>query len=108
MYCGCYLVTAARLFLGDPKRVYATASNLRASGVDTYSTGILSYDDGATAIVSSSFDADDGQFYRVEAENGWLEGRDGFVPVTTETTLEFAVDGRRVTETFEPSTSVSW
>jgi len=101
MHCGCYPVTAARLFLGDPKRVYATASDSRGSGVDTHFTGVLSCDDGATAVISSSFDADGGQFYRVEAKNGWLEAPDGFVPGTTETTLEYAVDGRRVTETFD-------
>lgn len=102
MHCGCYPVTAARLFLGEPERAYATASDSLSCGVDTHFTGVLSYDDGATAVVSSSFEADGGQFYRVEAENGWLEARDAFVPGVVETTLEYAADGRRVEETFAP------
>ena len=39
MDVGCYAVTAARLFLGDPSRVYASATDTRDCGVDTQLTG---------------------------------------------------------------------
>ncbi|EMA44074.1 Gfo/Idh/MocA family protein [Halococcus saccharolyticus] len=102
MDVGCYAVTAARLFLGEPERAYASAADTRDAGVDTQLTGLLEYSDGATAEVSCSFDTQDTQFYRVEAENGWLEADPAFVPRDDDrATLRYAADGREVTETFD-------
>ncbi|PSQ13231.1 glucose-fructose oxidoreductase [Halobacteriales archaeon QS_7_68_65] len=101
MDVGCYAVTAARLFLGEPDRAYASAADTRDAGVDTQLTGLLEYAGGATAEVSCSFDTQDTQFYRVEAENGWLEADPAFVPREGDrATLRYAVDGREVTERF--------
>ncbi|PSQ66831.1 MAG: glucose-fructose oxidoreductase [Halobacteriales archaeon SW_9_67_24] len=101
MDVGCYAVTAARLFLGEPDRAYASVTDSRDCGVDTQLTGLLEYSDGATAEVSCSFDTQDTQFYRVEAENGWLEADPAFVPRDgDQATLRYAVDGREVTERF--------
>lgn len=102
MDVGCYAVSAARLFLGEPDRVYARARDSRGAGVDTDLIGILEYDDGATAHVDGSFDAPEVQRYRVEAENG-VEAQPAFnVDADTPATLEYAIDGEADTETFEP------
>jgi predicted dehydrogenase len=102
MDVGCYAVTAARLFLGEPDRAYASAADTRNVGVDTQLVGLLEYSDGATAEVSCSFDTHDTQHYRVEAENGWLEADQAFVPREDDrATLRYTVDGREVTETFD-------
>jgi predicted dehydrogenase len=103
MDVGCYAVSAARLFLGEPDRVYARARDSRGAGVDTDLMGILEYDDGATAHVDGSFDAPEVQRYRVEAENGWVEAQPAFnVAADAPATLEYAIDGEADTETFEP------
>jgi predicted dehydrogenase len=101
MDVGCYGVSATQLFLGKPTRVYASATDTRDCGTNTQLTGLLEYTDDATAEVSCSFDTQDTQFYRIEAENGWLETQEAFVPRTNDpTTLRYEVDGRRVTEEF--------
>jgi len=102
MDVGCYAISAARLFLGEPDRVYARTRDSRDCGVDTDMAGILEYDD-ATARVASGFDTPATQTYRVEAENGWLEVEEAFdVGTDREATLEYEVSGRQVTERFEP------
>jgi len=101
MDVGCYAVTAARLFLGEPDRVYAVTADTRDCGVDTGFTGVLEYGDGVTAQVSSGFDTQDTQRYRVEATNGWLEAEPAFVPRSgQEATVSYEVDGRTVEESF--------
>ncbi|MDY6765241.1 MAG: Gfo/Idh/MocA family oxidoreductase [Halobacteria archaeon] len=103
MDVGCYAVNAARLFLGEPQRVFGRTYDTRDCGVDTHLAGILEYEDGATAEVSSSFDTPNTQFYRVEATNGWLEVKESFVPPKDEkVSLQYSVDGRHVTEEFDP------
>lgn len=103
MDVGCYAVTAARLFLGEPERVYATTADTMDSGVDTELTAILEYKDGATAELSSGFTTMDTQSYRVEATEGWLEAPEAFVPRgDAGTELKYAIDGRQVTEQFDP------
>jgi predicted dehydrogenase len=107
MDVGCYAVSAARLFLGEPDRAYATTDDAGSHGVDTKLAGVLEYErasgrDGATAEVSCGFETSDAQFYRVEAEDGWLEAREAFVPRDEGgVELEYEVDGRRVVETFD-------
>jgi xylose dehydrogenase (NAD/NADP) len=104
MDVGCYAVTAARLFLGEPDRVYATTYDSRDAGVDTELTGVLEYDDGATATVTSGFDTPDAQRYRVEGTDGWLAAEGAFVPRDDDgATLEYEVDGRHAVERFDPT-----
>ncbi|MDY6817264.1 MAG: Gfo/Idh/MocA family oxidoreductase [Halobacteriales archaeon] len=104
MDVGCYAINAARLFLGEPIRVYASLTDARNCGVETQHSGLLEYDDGVVARVSSSLDTPDTQRYRIEATNGWLEAEDAFVPRDDDgTTLRYSVDGREVVESFEPT-----
>jgi len=103
MDVGCYAVSAMRLFLGEPQRVYAETTDTRDSGVDTQLTGVLEFEDGATARIHSGFDTPETEAYRVEAEDGWLEARDVFGAGPDQTVaIEYAVDGRRSTEEFDP------
>jgi predicted dehydrogenase len=104
MDVGCYAVSAARLFLGEPDRAYATTHDAGDYGVDTKLAAVLEYDKGRTAEVSCGFETADTQWYRVETEDGWLEAREAFVPRGEEgVELEYEVDGRRVTESFDPT-----
>ncbi|EMA21006.1 Gfo/Idh/MocA family protein [Haloarcula argentinensis] len=103
MDVGCYAVSAARGFLGEPDRAFAHARDSRDSGVDTNLSGILSYDDGQVASISCGFDGPRRESYRVEADDGWLEAKDCFGPDHDQSvSLTYSVDGREVTETFEP------
>lgn len=109
MDVGCYAVNAARLFLGEPDRAYATTHDAGDRGVDTKLAGVLEYDGGeqaagATAEISCGFETSDTQFYRVETEDGWLEAREAFVPRgDSGAELEYETDGRRVVERFDPA-----
>ncbi len=103
MDVGCYAVSAARQFLGEPDRVYAHADDSRDTGVDTSLTGILEYDNSSTAQISSSFDTPLIQRYRVEGSNGWLEVTDAFdAPIEESLSLTYEVDGQKRVETFDP------
>lgn len=96
---GCYAVDAATGFLGEPDRAYAHAADTRDSGVDTDLTGVLEYEGGRTARVSTSFDTPHVQRYRVECMDGYLESTNPFAPGTSETEITYAVDGDEATET---------
>jgi len=101
MDVGCYAVHVTRTLLGEPSAVSARTVDSRDCGVDTHVAARLEYE-GATAQISASFDTQDVQRYRVEAENGWLEApADAFVPRGDEVELRYAVDGREVVETFD-------
>ncbi|WP_276270676.1 Gfo/Idh/MocA family protein [Haloarcula litorea] len=100
---GCYAVSAVRGFLGEPDRAFARATDPRGTGVDTDLAGVLAYDDGPTARVACGFDTPEFERYRVETTDGWLEARTPFGPAPDESvSLTYAVDGREVTETFDP------
>jgi D-xylose 1-dehydrogenase (NADP+, D-xylono-1,5-lactone-forming) len=104
MDVGCYAVSAARQFLGEPDRVYAHTHDSRGAGVDTELAGVLEYDDGASARIASGFDTQKVQRYRVEAANGWLEVADAFdAPLEEPLELEYRIDGRHAVETFDPT-----
>ena len=104
MDVGCYAVSAARLFLGEPDRVYAHSRDSRGAGVDSDLMGILEYDDGAMAHVDGSFDAPETQRYRVEAENGWVAAEPAFnIPADEPATLTYEIDGREGRERFAPT-----
>jgi len=99
MDVGCYAVTAVRLFLGEPAWVSATATDRRDCGVETSLTGLLGFENGATAAISSGFDASLQQ-YTVVGSEGRLSVDQAFVP-HGETTLTYSTDNRDVAETFE-------
>lgn len=102
MDVGCYAVSAARLFLGEPDRAYAHTDDSRDSGVDTELAGVLEYESGASARVACGFDTQLVQRYRVEASNGWIEVRDAFdAPTEEPVELEYRIDGRHGVETFD-------
>jgi len=103
MDLGCYTVSAMRLFLGEPERVYARSVDTRDSGVDSQLTGVLEFESGATARIHSAFDSPFGESYRLEAVDGWLEAENVFGAGPNQTvSIEYEVDGRRATEEFEP------
>ena len=103
MDVGCYAVNLARLLVGDPDRVTGHTHDGRSSGVDTHAAGVLAYDDGRLARVSSSFDTRDVQRYRVEASEGLLTAEAAFVPRGDDgVAIEYETDGREVRETFAP------
>jgi predicted dehydrogenase len=103
MDVGCYAVSVLRTLLGEPQRVRARALDTRDCGVDTHLAGSFEYE-GATAQLSCSFDTQAEQRYRVEAENGWLEVDGAFNPgdAGEPQSITYQVDGREVTETFDP------
>jgi xylose dehydrogenase (NAD/NADP) len=104
MDVGCYAVSAARLFLGEPDRAYATANDSRDAGVDTEFTGVLEFSGGATATVGAGFDTVDTQRYHVEGTDGSLRAEGAFVPRGDgPTELTYETDGRTVTERFDPT-----
>jgi len=101
---GTYAISAARMFLGEPDRVYAHTNDGRDCGVETEMAGVLEYDSGASARIQSGFETPLTQYYRVETTDGWLRAEPTFdVDVTGETSLTYSVGGREVTETFEPT-----
>jgi len=103
MDVGCYAVSAARGFLGEPDRAFAHTRDSWDSGVDTNLSGVLSYDDGRVASISCGFDGPDRDYYRVETDDGWLEAPNCFGPEHDQSvSLTYSVDGREVTETFDP------
>jgi predicted dehydrogenase len=103
MDVGCYAVSAARGFLGEPDLAFAHTRDSWDSGVDTNLSGVLSYDDGRVASVSCGFDGPDRDYYRVETDDGWLEAPNCFGPEHDQSvSLTYSVDGRKVTETFDP------
>ncbi|MFB6071645.1 MAG: Gfo/Idh/MocA family protein [Halobacterium sp.] len=102
MDVGCYAVSAARQFLGEPTLVDATTRDTRDCGVDTAVAGTLEFDDGATATVEASFETREKQSYRVEGRDGWLEVEDAFNVPEDGGTLRWGTDEKTVTEEFDP------
>lgn len=100
MDVGCYAVTTARIFLGEPTQVYAETVDRRDCGVDTVITGMLSFEDGQTATIGAGFD-ESIQHYTVIGTEGHLRVENAFVP-DGETRLEYTVGDRHVEERFEP------
>jgi predicted dehydrogenase len=100
MDVGCYAVTTARIFLGEPTQAYAETVDRRDCGVDTGITGLLTFEDGATATIGAGFD-ESIQHYTVIGTEGHLRVENAFVP-DGETRLEYTVGDRQVEERFEP------
>jgi predicted dehydrogenase len=102
MDVGCYAVSAARNFLGEPDRAFAHAADTYDAGVDSQLAGVLEYDDGVTAHVTGGFDTPLTNEYRVLAEDGWLRARDAFsVDPDQSVSLTYQVDGEKHSETFD-------
>jgi xylose dehydrogenase (NAD/NADP) len=101
MDVGCYSVSAARQFLGEPVLVDASTHDHRDCGVDTEIAGGLEFDGGATATVEASFETRELQTYRVEGTEGWLEARDAYNPDGGETILRWGTGEKTVEETFD-------
>ncbi|WP_135303934.1 Gfo/Idh/MocA family protein [Haloarcula amylovorans] len=102
MDVGCYAVSAARLFLGNPERAYGVTNDKRDCGVETEMTGVLEYENGATARLQSGFETPLTQYYRVETTDGWLRAEPTFdIGVENPTQLTYAVDGEEETESFD-------
>jgi xylose dehydrogenase (NAD/NADP) len=103
MDVGCYAVSAARQFLGEPVAADATVNDARNCGVDTDIAGTLEFADGATATVEASFESRNHQSYRVEGTDGWLEATDAFNPTHDDgVVLRWGTDGKTVEEAFDP------
>ncbi|AHG04226.1 glucose-fructose oxidoreductase [Halobacterium sp. DL1] len=104
MDVGCYAVSAARQFLGEPVAATASVHDARDCGVDTELAGTLRFADGATATVEANFETRNYQCYRVEGTEGWLEATDAFNPTSDGgTVLRWGMDGKTVEETFDPT-----
>lgn len=107
MDVGCYAVDAARQFLGTPDHVSAWTADDRNAGVDTRMAATLAYDTGQFAQVSSGFDTPNGpttECYRVDTTEGSLVAETAFGPdAETSVALRYTVDGRTVTERFDPT-----
>lgn len=102
MDVGCYTVSAALQFLGEPERAYAHAVDTYDSGVDSQLAGTLEYADGVTAHVTGGFDTPNVEQYRVLTTDGWLQATDAFGPGPDQAvSLTWAVDGEERTETFD-------
>ena len=101
MDVGCYPASLTRAVLGTPTRVSAHALDSRDTGVDTEFAGLLEYDD-AVAHVTSGFDTQKRQRYRIDAANGWLEVENAFDVPDGPLSLEYRIDGRHAVETFDP------
>jgi predicted dehydrogenase len=103
MDVGCYAVSAARQFLGEPVAADASVDDARGAGVDTSVAGTLEFADGATATVEASLETRNHQSYRVEGTEGWLEARDAFNPTHDDgVVLRWGTEGRTVEEQFDP------
>ncbi len=103
MDVGCYPINAARTFMGEPTSVSGWRSDSRDAGVDTEMTAVLAYDDGTTATVESGFDSQMEQYYRIDAENGWIRTETAFdVDSDASVSIEYVIDGEHETEGFEP------
>lgn len=100
MDVGCYAMNAARLFLGDPDRVYAHSTDRFDCGVDTKLVAVLEYESGATAEISGAFETPLNQQYHVDGENGWVRAVDAFNPQDDTVELEYVIDDESGTESW--------
>lgn len=102
MDVGCYAVSATRAILGEPNRVFAHAADTYDAGVDSQLSGLLTYDDGVTAQITGGFDTPLTHWYRVLAEDGWVEVPEAFdVAPDQNLSITYQVGGEEHTETFE-------
>jgi xylose dehydrogenase (NAD/NADP) len=104
---GCYAVSAARLFLGEPVAALASFDVDPKTGVDLAASAILEFPDGRTALVSSSFKASGQGFYQVIGTEGVIDVPRAFIPGMGSRVGEGLVivsdpDGRRFEKTFQP------
>jgi len=104
---GCYAVSAARRFLGEPVAASATFEIDPKSGVDLTAAAVLEFSGGRTALVSSSFKASGQGFYQVIGTEGVIDVPRAFIAGMGSRIAEGLVivsdpDGRRSETTFQP------
>jgi xylose dehydrogenase (NAD/NADP) len=105
---GCYAVSVARRFLGEPVAALASFDDDPETGVDLSTTAILEFPGGRTALVSSSFRASGQGFYQLIGTEGVIDVPRAFIPGMGSRVAEGLVivsdpDGRRAETTFEPA-----
>lgn len=105
---GCYAVSAARLFLGEPVAAQASFEVDPRTGVDLSASAILEFPDSRTALISSSFKASGQGLYQVIGMEGVIDVPRAFIPGMGSRVAEGLVivsdpDGRRSEKTFQPA-----
>lgn len=105
---GCYAVSAARRFLGEPVAAMASFDLDPAGGIDLAATAILEFPDGRVALISSSFKGSGQGFYQIIGTSGVIDVPRAFIPGLGSRVAEGLVifsdpDGRRSETVFEPA-----
>jgi predicted dehydrogenase len=105
---GCYAVSAARRFLGEPVAAQASFDVDAKSGVDLAASAILEFSGGRSGLVSCSFKAGGQGFYQVIGTEGAIDVPRAFIPGMGSRVAEGLVivsdpDGRRSEKTFQPA-----
>ncbi|MDQ2632361.1 MAG: Gfo/Idh/MocA family oxidoreductase [Pseudomonadota bacterium] len=105
---GCYAVSAARHFLGEPVAALARFDVDPASGVDLACSAILEFSGGRSALISSSFKAGGQGFYQIIGTQGTIDVPRAFIPGMGSRVGEGLVivadpDGRRLEKVFQPA-----
>src|SRR5690606_3845816 len=77
---GCYAVSAARRFLGEPVAALARFDVAPVSGVDLACSAILEFSGGRSALISSSFKAGGQGFYQIIGTQGVIDVLRSFIP----------------------------
>jgi xylose dehydrogenase (NAD/NADP) len=105
---GCYTVSTARRFLGEPIAALASFDIDPKTGVDLSAAAILEFPGGRTALVSSSFKASGQGLYQVIGTEGAIDVPRAFILGMGSRVAEGLVvvsdpDGRRKETAFEPA-----
>ncbi|HEY6632218.1 MAG TPA: Gfo/Idh/MocA family oxidoreductase [Rhizobiaceae bacterium] len=105
---GCYAVSAARRFLGEPVAALATFDVDAKTGVDVAASAVLEFPGGRSALVSSSFRAGGQGFYQVIGTEGVIDVPRAFIPGMGSRAAEGLVivsdpDGHRNERSFPPA-----
>jgi predicted dehydrogenase len=105
---GCYAVSAARRFLGEPVAAMASFDLDPAAGIDLAATAILEFPEGRVALISSSFKGSGQGFYQAIGTRGVIDVPRAFIPGMGSRVAQGLVivsdpDGRRSETIFEPA-----
>jgi predicted dehydrogenase len=105
---GCYTVNVARGILGaEPHAVFGRLDMNPALGIDVSASAVLEFEDGRSALISSSFKAGGQGAYQVIGSKGTIEVPRAIIPGMGTRVAEGLViladeDGRRSETRFEP------
>lgn len=105
---GCYAVSAARRFLGEPTAALAAFDIDPKTGVDISATAVLEFPGARAALVSSSFKASGQGLYQVIGTEGTIDVPRAFIPGMGSRVAEGLMivsdpDGHRGEKTFQPA-----